>query len=74
MQDLSVQIILYRKQCQKCVLHLLWDSLSRHLHRISVLVVLSGQVTEDLKLRGAYESYLTSKMESFVEVIPELMN
>ena len=23
MQDLSVQIILYRKQCQKCVLHLL---------------------------------------------------
>ena len=26
MQDLSVQIILYRKQCQKCVLHLLGAS------------------------------------------------
>ena len=50
------------------------DSLSLHLHRISVLIVLSGQVTEGLELRGAHESYLTSKMDSFIEVIPELMN
>ena len=34
MQDLSVQIILYRKQCQKCVLHLL------HPCNLDILLIL----------------------------------
>eukprot|EP00536_Pseudo-nitzschia_multiseries_P001015 jgi/Psemu1/2317/gm1.2317_g len=50
-----------------------WDSLSRHLEKISTLLVLSGHVADDLKLRGSRESYISSNKDTFLEVMPDSM-
>ena len=52
--------------------HWHWNSFISKIQRISILSVLSGHVSKNIELRGAHESYLSGKPDSFLLIEGEL--